>query len=304
MLKRSWQPVVWSVVYYFILLSIFTPLNVVAVSFIMIPVLILYVKTNPKTFAACYALTLVAAYLSAGVFGNALVFISLFFLIPVIVIGQLYKKKASARAVLTSATMAILAELLLLLIVGSLFGVNVQTSIREFLREGLSGLPEQWRSALSDDFLQQLVRVVTQMIPLYIISFSFYYAVITHWIARRILNRMGESIPGLRPAKEWMLPKSLVWYYLVALILDMFVPKDSTSALNMILLNLIPLLMFAFYVQAIGFLFYVSDAKNWGRWLPYAGIASFVLLPPAHYFLSLLGVFDIAFSLRSRITKK
>ena len=66
----------------------------------------------------------------------------------------------------------------------------------------------------------------------------------------------------------------------------------------MILWNLIPLLTFAFAVQAISFLFYVVHVKNWNRALPLIGIALAFVMPGI---VSLLGVFDVAFDLRRRL---
>jgi uncharacterized protein YybS (DUF2232 family) len=100
-----------------------------------------------------------------------------------------------------------------------------------------------------------------------------------------------------------MLPKSFIWIYVIALVLEMFA-KDTKSTVFTLVLNLLPLLSTAFAIQAIAFLFFVAHAKGWNKVLPILGIVLLLVFPPAFFLLSLLGVFDVAFPVRDRIKTK
>src|SRR5690606_24384187 len=123
---------------------------------------------------------------------------------------------------------------------------------------------------------------------------------------RKALVRSGETLPALKPAKEWMLPRSFVWYYLIAVVLSFFTKPDG-SLLFMVLLNVEPLLKLAFIVQAVGFVFFLASVKGWSSrrpvWITVGSVLVMLILPGFTQLFALLGLFDIAFPLRSRLKK-
>lgn len=295
----------WSVAYIALLLTIFLPpLSLITAALVMVPVLVMYVKLGTKHFLAHYAICLAVVYLITslllvGWLGALLVSISLFFLPPVIQMGNLYKKSAAARSVLTVGTVTLLAQLLLTLIVTQMLGLNPVGKLKQFMMDSVKTLPMELQSMMGVD-PDTLVHMMVLMLPLYMIGFSLFYVVVSHFLVRKVLVRSGESIPAFKPIKDWMLPKSFVWFYLIALIMEMFV-SDTKSMSYTVLLNLLPLLTFLFSIQAISFLFYVAHVKRWNRTLPIIGILLLLFFPPVSFLFSLLGVFDVAFPIRDRI---
>ena len=298
----------WSIAYIVLLLSIILPpINLITACLLMVPVLVMYVKLGTQRFLIHYIVCLAAVYvlssmLLAGWVGAIMVSISLFFLPPVIQMGNLYKKRAPARTVLTVGTVTLLAELLLSLIVSNVLGLEPVSKMKQFMIDSVQTLQPQLQSVMATD-LDTLVQLMVQMLPLYMIGFSLFYVVVSHWLARRALVRSGESIPAFKPIRDWMLPKSFVWFYLIALILEMFV-RDSKSIVFTMLLNLLPLLTAAFALQALSFLFYLAHVNRWNKVVPVIGILLLLFFPPAYFLFSLLGVFDVAFPIRDRLTRK
>ncbi|CAG7654102.1 hypothetical protein PAECIP111802_05678 [Paenibacillus allorhizosphaerae] len=298
----------WSIAYIVLLLSIILPpINLITACLLMVPVLVMYVKLRTQRFLIHYIACLAVVYvlssmLLAGWVGAIMVSISLFFLPPVIQMGNLFKKRAPARMVLTVGTVTLLAELLLSLIVSNMLGLEPVSKMKQFMIDSVQTLPAQLQSVMAID-LDTLVQLMVQMLPLYMIGFSLFYVVISHWLARKALVRSGESIPAFKPIRDWMLPKSFVWFYLIALILEMFV-RDSKSIVFTMLLNLLPLLTAAFALQALSFLFYIAHVNRWNKVVPIIGILLLLFFPPAYFLFSLLGVFDVAFPIRDRLTRK
>ncbi|WP_019537190.1 DUF2232 domain-containing protein [Paenibacillus ginsengihumi] len=298
----------WSIVYVFLLLSVLLPpFNLLTVSLIMVPVTVMYVKLDTKRFFLHYAASLAVVYvlsslLFAGWVGALLMSVSLFFLPPVIQMGNLYKKRAAARSVLTIGTITLLGELLLSLVVSQLLGLQPVPRIQQFMLESMNTVPPELQAMLPVD-KELLLSMMVKMLPVYMIGFSLFYVVVSHWLARKVLVRSGESIPAFKPIKDWKLPRSFVWIYLVTLLLDMFV-RDITSVVFSIVWNLLPILTVAFALQAISFLFYVAYANRWNKTLPVAGIIVLLIFPPAFFLFSLLGVFDVAFPIRERLNRK
>lgn len=233
--------------------------------------------------------------------GIFLTLISLYFVVGASAMGLFYKKKLAASSVITIGTVVFLGELLLFLLISAGFGLNFIDQYGLLIKESLKSTQSLWNVSNSASAVEQMISTMTQMIPMFIIMFSLFYAWVTHWIGRKLLLKTGVTIPGLKPFKDWMIPKSWVWFYVAALLLEVIVHADQSSMLSVILLNLLPLLMLAFSIQGLSFLFFVSDAKGWGYVLPTIGVVLFVFLS---YFLSILGIIDTSFNLRGQIKKR
>lgn len=300
LIKYGWSPLVWSIVYLLILLSFLTPFIILTISFMMVPPLVLYLTTSPKYMAVCSAVVLLLASVLSGANGWIMLLIGIFYLVPTVVMGYVYQQQKSARSVMTSGIVAVIANLLLLLVLISAFGPNAVDWLSGFISESYNTLPDIFKEDIPEELIGDLIFLMTRLIPLYIIMLAFFYAVVTHVVTRHILKRHGVRLQKMAPVKDWMLPRSLLWYFLIALLMEMFLVWDKYSAVFMVLMNLIPLLTFAFAVQAVSFLFFLADHKKWNRAIPYLGIIPAVLFPT---FVSWLGVLDVAFKMRERLKK-
>jgi len=80
---------------------------------------------------------------------------------------------------------------------------------------------------------------------------------------------------------------------------ELFVPVDPDSFVSTIVVNIVPLLMLAFVVQGVSFLFFLGNAKR-KMWIPWLGVVAVILFNPLFMPFSLLGVFDTAFPIRDR----
>lgn len=300
LIKYGWSPLVWSIVYLLILLSFLTPFIILTISFMMVPPLVLYLTTSPKYMAVCSAVVLLLASVLSGANGWIMLLIGIFYLVPTVVMGYVYQQQKSARSVMTSGIVAVIANLLLLLVLISAFGPNAVEWLSGFISESYNTLPDIFKEDIPEELIGDLIFLMTRLIPLYIIMLAFFYAVVTHVVTRHILKRHGVRLQKMAPVKDWMLPRSLLWYFLIALLMEMFLVWDKYSAVFMVLMNLIPLLTFAFAVQAVSFLFFLAHHKKWNRAIPYLGIIPAVLFPT---FVSWLGVLDVAFKMRERLKK-
>ncbi|OCT16506.1 hypothetical protein A8709_03095 [Paenibacillus pectinilyticus] len=284
------------------LLSLMTPFIIFTCSFLMVPVLMLYVKSSPKRFVISYVISLLVVYVLTQWLGLYLITIALIMLPPVLIMGNLYKRKAAARSVMTAGIVTILAESLLSLLASYAMGFDPVAKFKQFMIDSIATMPAGIQEILPKD-QDWYVGFIVQVIPLYLIFVALFLTFVTHGVTRWFLNKTGEGIPGLRPMREWMLQRSLVWIYLVAFVLDLFTKPDSSSLISTLLMNAMPLLMLVFAVQAIGFLFYVAHANKWKPILPIVAIIILVFMPPLFIVYSLLGVFDVAFPIRERFKK-
>ncbi|MFD1954635.1 DUF2232 domain-containing protein [Paenibacillus thailandensis] len=300
-MKPGIKSVLWSAAALLLMLSLLLPgINLLTILLMIVPFAVLYASLSAKAFALHVIPVLAVALV---LLGTPALMLAIFFLIPAIVMGHLYRKRAPASKVLVTGTVAVLAVSILMLVgFQVVFGVSLIGEMGEMIRTTVADLhaqrllPEQWDDELTDYFVQMTIN----SIPLTLMIGSFVYAVVTHYLTRRALIRSGFDIPGAAPAREWKLPRIMVVYYLIAYVLQLFVSGDSTNFIAVALLNLVPLLRFAFSVQAIGFMFFLAHQRGWNRAVPVILSIIVLLFPP----LSLLGVLDAAFPIRKSITKR
>jgi uncharacterized protein YybS (DUF2232 family) len=302
--KSNKTALVWSAILIVLLLSFISPFNIVTVNFIMVPILVLYMRLDLKKFILSYALSLLVLYLLTGGLGLVLMLLPLFFLPTVLVMGRSYKKQAPARVAVLSGVLTQLGVLLAALLAFRVSGLNLIDEFRDTIKISLETLPELWKPYMTPDFVDKGVLFVVQLIPFFLAAFSIYFVLLTHAVGTWLLRRSGLVMPRLAPIRNWRIPKSLVWYYLVAVILDFLLAVPPESFIAMILINLLPLLTIAFAVQAVSFLFHIVHIKRKSKWLPITAIVLMLFFPPLLYVFSMLGLIDAMFPIRERLANK
>ncbi|MBW7457691.1 DUF2232 domain-containing protein [Paenibacillus sepulcri] len=299
-MKTGIKSILWSAAALLLLLAIAVPLfNALIVAVMMVPTVILYTTLSRRAFALHM---LVVYAVAVAVIGYAALIVGLFFLVPAIMMGHMYLKRASARKVLTSTLLTLLGLFLLeLVLFDVLLDFSLLREIRQLIMDTVSELsangllPAGWNAELTESYIQMLIH----SIPMAFITVSFVLAVIAHAIARPVLRSMGVSVPKLQPAKDWMLPRIFVFYYLIVLLVDMATPDRGDSFLTVTLLNLVPLMRLAFSIQAMGFFFFIAHERKWNKAVPLLLSALVAFFPP----LSLIGVIDAGFPIRKAFKK-
>ncbi|ACT04865.1 hypothetical protein Pjdr2_6262 [Paenibacillus sp. JDR-2] len=298
--KPGMKAVLWSGASLLLILSLAVPVfNMLTIMLLMVPYVILYTTLSTRSFL----LHLVPVWIIAAVIlGPSVLIIALFFLIPAMVMGQMYRKKASAPYILRRTTLTILFCLLAeLLIFEGVLNQSFIEQIGEFVRSLVTDLdsehvlPKEWNS----DYTESIIKIMIHSIPQAIILISFVYAVVTQYFARKALASSIEDIPTMPKAKDWMLPRIMVFYYLVVYILQMFADSTSSSFYSVALMNVVPLMKYAFTIQAIGFFFYIAHQRRWNKAVPVIIAIPLLIFPP----LSLIGVLDAAFPIRKSFSK-
>ncbi|ANE46044.1 hypothetical protein SY83_06815 [Paenibacillus swuensis] len=296
-MNNRWKPYLWAFIYVALLLLMLTPFNFVAMSLLLVPLLSLFVLLDVKRFAVVLIALCGIPFLLLQSVGLFTLILTLFFAIPAVVMGTLYKKEKSAMMVLTSGIITVLGVMVAGFAISGLLGFNIGQSVSGLVEETMKALPSVYDTVMPEGYAQDLAGFIIQLIPLYMILGSFYFVSIGHTVTRRLLLRQGIVLPKLPPFRNWMLPKALVFYYLIAMVLNIFISPDDESTLSVVLVNMIPLLNIAFSIQAFSFLCFVADLKKWNKFWLVLGLAAVLFFPP----LSLLGVFDTAFPIRQRL---
>ncbi|MFF2017761.1 MULTISPECIES: DUF2232 domain-containing protein [Paenibacillus] len=302
-MKFRWTSVAWSIAYLLLLLSLSTPLLIITTLFMIVPAVVLFTSLSTKQFI----LHVVPVLLIIALITPVYLLIALYFLIPALVMGRWYRKRASAMSTLLAGTITILGEFMLMLLLGTaLFHFDLTGYVNDVLEMVTSPMSQLGTTnpLLNDlSFTSEDVRMIShmtiQMIPMTLIVSSFMIAVITHSIVRPILNSMDLAVPKLKPAREWRLPRSFIWYYLIGIVIQLIFSGSKSNYMLMIAANLLPLLRIGFMIQAIGFFFFLAHERKWNKVMPILLAVPVILLPP----LRIIGIIDLVFPLRELVTK-
>lgn len=269
----------------------------------IIPAVVLFTTLNLRQFL----LHLVPVLLIVGLITPFYILIAVYFLIPALVMGRYYKKRASAMSTLVAGMVAILGEFLLVLLVSTTllqfdlynYVYDVLQTYTQWLGTMGAGNPLLTEITFSSDQIGELSRLTIQVIPMTLILSAFIMAVITHSIVRPILNSMEYAVPRLKPAREWRLARSFIWYYLLGALLSMLFGGADSGFMLMVSANLLPLLQIAFKIQTIGFLFFLVYERRWSKIVALLLAIPVIALPG----FWIIGVVDLAFPLRELVKK-
>lgn len=301
-MKIGWKSVAWSAAALVLLLSIPTNLIVVTMFLLMVPMVVLYTMLKPIPYLLHLVGVGIVTVLLLGSYSIVPLSLAFFFLIPSAVMGHMYKKRQPARNVVTIVLLILIAQLLIELgIFSAQYDMDLAARMSDMLEETLAQvqtgalLPSDWASTTA----ATLGDAIVTALPSLLLLSSFLLAVVTHCLSRLSLRSMGIIVPGMAPMKNWMLSRSLVFFYFVALILSYALSPDGHGYWNMVAPNAVSILQFAFKIQAMAFFFYLADVKKWSRIAPIAIAIPIFLIPP----LYLIGLIDVLIPLRRYFTK-
>lgn len=276
-------------------------LNVVALLLILVPYTILYTQLDRKSFVVHVIGIMVVGCLIIDPF----VFLSasILALIPSIYMGSHYKKSTPSIQIIPKATVLTVVLLMLqLFVIENVIKVSMLKDMHDSIAQMMNDISAQGLSPVvwNNDMTDSFVKLVMNMIPFVFLIISFFIVLCSHLLARRLVKLDGILVPSFPKAKDWRLPRSLVFLYLVAYLLEFTANPTDTSFLTLALANLVPTLSFLFAIQAVGFFYYIAHTRNWPKIIPFLIAIPVIIIPP----FSIIGILDIAFPLRKYFSKQ
>ncbi|TYS69437.1 DUF2232 domain-containing protein [Sutcliffiella horikoshii] len=223
--------------------------------------------------------------------------------------GHLIQKNASRYAILGAATGVFLLNYILAYVVAIvLFNIDFIEVLQEMIRESMRA-SEAIATSLGQENAKEALEVfenalgyTTYLLPTMLVLTSFVHAFFSQLITVFILKRLKMKVSPFPPFRELVLPKSLLWYYLIVLILSLMAPEEGTT-LFMVVLNLSFILMLLMTVQGFSFIFFFCHLKKISKAIPITLVILSFLITPLVYIIRMIGIIDIGFQLRERIQR-
>ncbi|MBE0341756.1 DUF2232 domain-containing protein [Paenibacillus sp. 28ISP30-2] len=302
-MKFRLATVAWSVIYLLLLLSLLTPLRIFTVFLLIVPGVVLFSSLPFKGFL----IHVIPVLLIIALQDVYLLLPAIYFLIPALLMGRVYKKGAPAFQALMTGTGVILAELLVVLLIATYaLGFDLSQYLRDqaaisanLVQQILNGNPMLPGMNWTAEDTQRLGTMMIGKVPYVLILTSFLLAVITHALARPALSSLDVPVRKMKPAREWRLPRALIWYYLLAIVFEWMAMSSDSSWVQAVSVSMLPLIHACFIIQTIGFIYFWTHSRKMSPVI--ALLLSLVVL--VFQPLRIIGIIDLAFPLREAITR-
>lgn len=225
-----------------------------------------------------------------------------------IVLGIMYKHKKSALQLLVAGALIYTINLVAIYIISvTFFSYNFIQQTQELITQSIASSEQFMRAAgiqVNENQLaqmKQLPKIMGYALPSLVIMGSFMMSWLTLIIATPILKRLRFEVQPWPPFREIQMPKSVLYYYVLFLVLAMFIQVQEGSYLYIAILNLNLILPILMTIQGFSFLFLYCYKKEYPKFLPIVVVVLSIFIPFLFSLMSFLGIIDLGFSLRSRL---
>ncbi|WP_227936912.1 YybS family protein [Alkalihalobacillus deserti] len=289
-----------------LLITTYVPfIGIITVFALPLPFILFTLRRGLKPGFMLWTVALLLAFLIGGIATVPTAFI---FGSAGLVIGELYRRSLSGFSVLIGAGLVYTLNMLLVfLIMVLVIGENPMQLAADLTKEQLEFADSTLGSfGQGDEQITAMMEMIDNLIylaPVMIVVVGIILAVMTKLISYLVLRRLGHEVNALPAFRNWQFPKSFLWYYLIILILAMLGAEEGTT-MFLIIWNLLPLLEVIIAVQGFAVIFYFFHLKKVAKAVPILIVAIAIMIPPLLYIVRIIGIIDLGFDLRKRITSQ
>lgn len=292
-----------------LLITLYIPVLWIATSFFLILPFFIYSAKYPAKYSA---MLIMAAIIISMIIGNiAAVSITLAYGTTGAVMGYFLYRKKGKFFIYMAGSLVFLANAIIQYVVSVLFfHFNFIDDSMKMLRESFESsihMMNQLGEPVPDKTMEQFelgIDYLRALVPSIFVVSSFVMVFLFIAINFPILKRLGLEVPSWKPIREWQMPKSVLWYYIIILIAAILFVPEKGSYWYMIYMNLSFVLQICLTIQGISFLYFFGNLKNWPKSVPTALTVMSFLFFPMLYLVRILGIMDLGFDLKQRLQQK
>lgn len=282
--------------------SFYVPiLNIVTTFFLALPIAWYSAKFDRSASILVTSVSIVMSFFVGGLMALPLAFTHA----PLgFVIGVAIRKKKSKLFLFMASGMTFLITTVIQYVIAVML-LNINP-IKEFLMlvresyEQTGEIMERFGSLPKDYYklVEETLSMFEIILPSIIIIAIFVSALFIVIINLPILKRLGLDVPKFAPFREMRLPKAVLWYYLVVLVVTLFVELDKGTFAFLVFANATIVLRGLLFMQGISFIHFYIHQQGWPKWVM---VVATVFAFPLQSFTLLIGVIDLGFNMRSFI---
>ncbi|CAH2714657.1 hypothetical protein BACCIP111895_01829 [Neobacillus rhizosphaerae] len=270
-----------------------------------LPFMLFSAKNSVKNIAAFFLAAIILSFIAGSFLG--LGFMLLYGVIGV-VIGFMLQKNKSRTTILISSSLIFMAGLVIYYVVSVAFlQVNIIQELKVALNEGVINSQDMLKSMGKEDQIELLnkkIKMIETLAPYFLIMLSIMGTFIIQWVNFPILKRFGVKVEPWGSFRNLSLPRSLLWYYLIAIGVDILVHPEQGTYLYTVVINARYILEMFLLFQGFAFIFYIFHQRSIAKGFTFLLVILAFMIPIIHYIILLLGIMDLGFDYRKRFEKK
>lgn len=225
-----------------------------------------------------------------------------------IVLGYMYKKQKKPVEILMAGTLAYLIGIMLIYVASiKFFNIDLMKQMQNMLNESMAqsekivttaGMPI---SKEQKELFAQFNDVLQTLFPSLLVMVSVCFSWITVMISGSVLRKLKHDVIPWTKFKDIQLPKSIVWYYVIFILLSTFIKVEPTSYLHMVFSNLYVIFALLLVLQGLTFIAFIAHRKGFTKGVPIISFIVCMFIPMLFPLVTILGIIDLGISLRSKI---
>ncbi|WP_342542590.1 DUF2232 domain-containing protein [Paenisporosarcina sp. FSL H8-0542] len=285
--------------------SFYVPvLNLITILFLALPIAWYSAKFSRAASIYVVVLSMGISYFVGGLM--AIPFALIHVLLGFIIGDTIRLKKSKLFMLMASAIVLIVSIVIEYVILVLLFKFNPVKEMLVYTKdqydqlgtflEQYNTLPKNYDQTISD-VLFMFETVMPTLLILGIFCFVFVFIN----IQLPVLRKLGLDVPKFPAIRHMRLPKSILWYYMIVMVVTLFVELTQGTFAFMVLANVTMMLRVMLTLQGISFIHFYIHEKGWPKWV--AIVATFLAFP-LQSLTVLLGIFDLGFNIRSFVKDK
>ena len=225
-----------------------------------------------------------------------------------IVLGYMYKKRKKPVEILMAGTLAYLIGIMLIYVASiKFFNIDLMKQMQNMFNESMAqsekivnaaGMPI---SKEQKELFAQFNDVLQTLFPSLLVMVSVCFSWITVMISGSVLRKLKHDVIHWTKFKDIQLPKSIVWYYVIFILLSTFIKVEPTSYLHMVFSNLYVIFALLLVLQGLTFIAFLAHSKGFTKGVPIISFIACMFIPMLFPLVTILGIIDLGISLRSKI---
>ncbi|PEJ34041.1 DUF2232 domain-containing protein [Bacillus wiedmannii] len=225
-----------------------------------------------------------------------------------IVLGYMYKKQKKPVEILMAGTLAYLIAIMLIYVASiKFFNIDLMKQMQNMLNESMAqsekivttaGMPI---SKEQKELFAQFNDVLQTLFPSLLVMVSVCFSWITVMISGSVLRKLKHDVIPWPKFKDIQLPKSIVWYYVIFILLSTFIKVEPTSYLHMVFSNLYVIFALLLVLQGLTFIAFIAHRKGFTKGVPIISFIVCMFIPMLFPLVTILGIIDLGISLRTKI---
>ncbi|MFD1397631.1 DUF2232 domain-containing protein [Kroppenstedtia eburnea] len=283
-----------------IVFSLLTPLNILTIWLLPLPFIL---QTAKNGWSSAIFPTLLVTFSLLAITGHPFYPGAVLLVAAVgVVMGLLYRRPDTSGTDVVLGGLTTVGISLLVLMLAASHYFDLQNRLGSYLAEEWQRNGE-WFRLYGVESVTDLIPYVAAVIPSMLFMLAVPVPLLNLVVARKWLSRHGLPGKYLPPFREWRLPRSFFYFYLVSLLLFLIFGAGGESS-AWIPANVITVLFFLFYIQGLSFIAWLLHRSGKGKgWMVFISLGSLVI-SLFTVVVHLMGVMDTGSEIRKRMDSK